>query len=83
MEYKVGDKVRIRSWNSMANEFGVDDEGDIYIPDEIFFVRDMRSYCGTIHQITRKFQSWDCDGYSLEDLSCSYSRSMFDQSFKE
>ncbi len=80
MEYKVGDKVRIRSWNSMANEFGFDDVGDIYIPDEIYFVRDMRRFCGTVHRIV-------CDNldniYSLNGAGTyNYSKSMFDQSFQ-
>ena len=27
--YKIGDKVKIRSWKSMENEFGLDWTGDI------------------------------------------------------
>lgn len=29
MNFKVGDKVRIRSWEDMEKEFGVDSDGDI------------------------------------------------------
>lgn len=31
-EFKVGDKVRIRQWDDMAEQFGLDEEGDIKIP---------------------------------------------------
>lgn len=31
-EFKVGDKVRIRQWDNMAEQFGLDEEGDIKIP---------------------------------------------------
>ena len=31
-EFKVGDKVRIRQWDDMAEEFGVDKDGDVKIP---------------------------------------------------
>ena len=29
MKYKVGDVVRIREWDDMEKEFGLDDIGDI------------------------------------------------------
>lgn len=31
-EFKVGDKVRIRQWDNMTEQFGLDEEGDIKIP---------------------------------------------------
>jgi hypothetical protein len=51
MKYKVGDKVRVRSWDSMAKQFGVDSFGDIKVPN-IFFVDMMREYCGKTLTIT-------------------------------
>jgi len=49
MKYKVGDKVKIRSWDSMAKEYGTDCNGDIKIPH--FFNRDMKKYCGRVMTI--------------------------------
>lgn len=51
MKYKVGDKVRVRSWDSMVEQFGLDAVGDIRISDS-FFVRAMRHYCGETLTIT-------------------------------
>lgn len=43
-EFKVGDKVRIRQWDDMAEEFGVDEYGDILCSTK--FVEQMKSLCG-------------------------------------
>ena len=56
-QYKVGDKVTIRSWESMEKEFGLDSVGDIETPtgdDHYFFLRSMREYCGKTYEIDRK-----------------------------
>ena len=45
MKYKIGDKVKIRSWESMKKEFGTDSRGDIILPN-IYFTRGMKEYCG-------------------------------------
>ena len=44
MNLKVGDKVTIRQWDDMAEEFGVDYDGDIKCKN--IFIPDMRKYCG-------------------------------------
>ena len=44
-EYKVGDKVTIRSWESMEREFGVSDYGNICLPG-FYFIRTMERFCG-------------------------------------
>ena len=31
MKYKVGDKIRIRTWNEMEKEYGLNKDGDIEI----------------------------------------------------
>ena len=51
MKFKVGDKVRVRNWNSMAKEFGLDDYGNIYLGGIRFFCDGMKSLCGTVHTI--------------------------------
>lgn len=39
----VGEKVRIRQWDDMAEQYGVD---DVNIPCGAFFMNDMRYLCG-------------------------------------
>lgn len=46
--FKVGDRVRFRSWDDMKREFGVEPEtGRINIRNKIYFTKDMRPLCGT------------------------------------
>lgn len=48
-KFKVGDKVRVREWDNMAKEFGVDLVGNIEcIPT---FVDNMKCYCGGVYKI--------------------------------
>lgn len=51
MKFKVGDKVRVRSWKSMEREFGLDRRGNVNC-HTIPFVKGMKEYCGTIQTIT-------------------------------
>ena len=53
MKYKIGDKVRVRQWDEMEKEFGLDPWGDIKC-DHIF-VRDMREYCGKVFTVRNAF----------------------------
>ena len=55
MNLKVGDKVTIRQWDDMAEEFGVDYDGDIKCKN--IFISDMRKYCG------KTFTIVDIKGY--------------------
>lgn len=49
MKYKAGDKVRVRSWESMEKEFGVNKNGSIKCRiEEVWFIKDMKKYCGEI-----------------------------------
>lgn len=43
-KYKVGDELRIREWDDMADEFGLDDEG--HINCKFSFAKWMRPMCG-------------------------------------
>lgn len=57
MKFNVGDKVKVRSWESMKEEFGLDWEGDIPTSKNCF-LGTMRKYCGKILTI---------DGIDLDD----------------
>lgn len=45
----VGERVRIRQWDDMADEFGFDAAG---IPCASFFVNDMKHLCGKEFTVT-------------------------------
>lgn len=47
--YKIGDVVKIRSWDSLVEEFGVDGCGDI--PVGGYFISYMRPSCGNSFKI--------------------------------
>ena len=50
MRYKVGDKVRVRQWDDMVEEFSTDDYGDI-LADGLYFVKGMKQYCGKTYEV--------------------------------
>ena len=78
MEFQIGDRVRIRQWDDMEAEFGLDDCGDI--PCHLVFTPGMRELCGeefTIIDIGQyddnqyfldgeTFCSWNISGDMLE-----------------
>lgn len=54
-QFKVGDRVRIRSWEDMEREFGIGDFGSIAC--KFHFTPDMRHMCGkeaTIEDIPKE-----------------------------
>ena len=48
-KFKAGDKVRVREWDNMAKEFGVDLVGNIECRPT--FVDNMKCYCGGVYKI--------------------------------
>lgn len=62
MKFKVGDKVRVRSWESMKKEFGVIDKWNTINNG---FTTGMRNYCGNIYEISAVHD----DYYSLKNCS--------------
>lgn len=50
MRFKVGDKVKVREWDDMEKEFGVDRDGDIHMPLWLF-MSNMKEFCGNIYTI--------------------------------
>lgn len=55
MKYKVGDKVKVREWDDMVEEFGTDEDDDIDC--NLCFVKDMKEYCGKEMTISRVLTS--------------------------
>lgn len=50
MKFKVGDKVKIKSWEEMQKEFGLDCDGDINCKWR--FVDGMKKFCGSTATIS-------------------------------
>ena len=73
MKYKIGDKVKIKSWDAMVAEFGVDESGGI--PCKYGFVPEMKQFADTI--MTIEYIDYEDHAneriykyiYMLEDLS--------------
>lgn len=62
MRYKVGDKVKVREWDNMVKEFGVDENGRIPSGPAVF-VSAMKEYCGKCMTI----KSVSNHGYKLHE----------------
>lgn len=54
----IGDTVRVRQWDDMAAEFGLDRDGDIQCP--WYFLRDMTGFCGQIFEVVGFDSLADC-----------------------
>ena len=49
--YHVGDRVIVRQWDDMMEEFGSNPYGDITVhPNKLSFILDMKPYCGSLPQ---------------------------------
>lgn len=54
--YHVGDRVIVRQWDSMMEEFGSDPYGGIAVhPNKLSFVLDMKPFCGKEFIVDRIF----------------------------
>lgn len=69
-KFNIGDVCRIREWDDMAEEFGVDEEDDDVIECEYKFIADMRYLCGERFTIKRRDYT---RFYSEEGLEGDYS----------
>lgn len=52
MRYKAGDIVTVRSWQSMADEYGFVDRDENEIPIPGVFIDKMRHLCGNTYTIS-------------------------------
>ena len=64
---KVGDKIRIREWDDMVEEYGVSLYNVITIPCEDVFTEAMKKYCGTTHTVTEENYSKLKQGFYIDD----------------
>ena len=74
-KYKVGDKVKIRSLESMIKEFGMKRTGNIDCGKDCL-VMDIRNYCGksfVIHEINPN------ETYRLKNIDWSWTEEMFEE----
>jgi hypothetical protein len=79
-EYKVGDKVLIRTWKDMENEFGLADNGlNIAYPST--FLKGMKTWCGktlTIAEI-RKSSGFHKEDFKMKECDELFWESDFEQ----
>lgn len=69
LEYSVGDKLRIRSWNDMAEEFG--DAYGVINTGNILFLESMRYLCEETFTIAQVYYDGDLPCYfSEEGIEC-------------
>lgn len=66
IKFNVGDTIRIRQWDDMVAEFGLDSDGDVRF---VFFVRAMRHLCGRTAFITRIYPDGEVDLSGWSDQS--------------
>ena len=82
MKYKVGDRVRIREWDDMEKEFGLDDFGDIKCSGP--FTSEMEEFCGRVGTvcgfIQDKFYKVSFDG---ESNNWGFSDEMIDHKYAQ
>ena len=71
MRYKIGDKVRVRSWQSMLKQYGTTEYGNIAVPG--CFTKGMSEWCGKIVTIKTVTSKW----YRIFDDEHVWSDEMF------
>lgn len=66
MKYKAGDKVRIKSWERMENEYGLNLINDI--PCRHVFTQEMVGWCERVMTIDSiSVDNYDGDGYNMKE----------------
>lgn len=73
MKYKVGDKVKIKSLDWYTKN--KDENGDVYLKNGLYFIVEMKEYCGDIMTIEKALNGYDkCSNiYKMKDDDNSYS----------
>lgn len=76
MKFKTGDKVRVKSWEQLVNEFGLDKYGNI---DTTPCVNsEMKDYCDTVVTINECYSSIksSCNCYRVYESIWEFSDDM-------
>lgn len=78
MKYKVGDKVRIKSWKEIKKITKKDGDGDRKHPDSlVVFIKPMKKHCGkklqvinsdVFYHFNRRVGSWRYVDWMLEPV---------------
>lgn len=63
-EIKMGDIVKIRTWESMAKEYDLDEDGDILVNPDTAFVSEMKPLCGLTAEVVNII--YDEDGKVIQ-----------------
>ena len=77
MRYEVGDKVKVKSWDKMVAQYGLDEDGWVDVDGAVSFMPEMKKYCGktvTIKEVNKNESYYFIDG----DDYCAYSEGMFE-----
>lgn len=71
---EIGDKVKIRRWEDMEDQYGLDSDGDITV-NGFSIVKSMKKYCGEIIPVADVsdggvvgFRAWDFFPYCFEEV---------------
>lgn len=73
-KFKVGDKVKVRSWEDMEKEFGLNGSGSINTPGNCCFAKGMREWCGKTLIIGNVYTS----GYHVKETMWWWTDDMFE-----
>lgn len=79
-KFKVGDKVRVRSWEDMKKQYGVNALGSIKTPGDSFNIS-MKQYCGKVVIINSVIKSFCKQGlYTIKNdkMNWTFSDAMFE-----
>lgn len=79
-KFKVGDKVRVRSWEDMKKQYGVNVLGNIKTPGDLF-TTSMKQYCGKVVIINSVIKSFCKRGlYTIKNdkVNWTFSDAMFE-----
>lgn len=69
MEYKVGDRVRIKTWEKMVDEYEINNFGDIVVDGRLYFLRSMKEYCGNVYVIRNAGINYKLEGINTSSFN--------------
>lgn len=61
-KFRVGDKVKVREWDDMVKEYGIDSNGDIEMLT-YHLLHERKKYCGQVTKISDIDIDGDCEVY--------------------